>query len=184
MTSVTPRDRRALWLGALLVGSLIVWRGVAQPLAAALELRASRAATSAQLLAREQGLLRDRTPLAAALALARRRLDGQSVRVFSAVDTVGATASLAAWVRGAATAAGLREARIEAAPVATVTGGLFGVQVDARAQGDIAAVAAWLASMEHGERLLSVDRLELTGAGDGALVVSARVRGVARGGTR
>jgi hypothetical protein len=54
------------------------------------------------------------------------------------------------------------------------------VQADVRAHGSTAALAAWLARLDGGERVLPVDRLDLFADGDGRLAIGARVRGFAR----
>jgi type II secretory pathway component PulM len=177
-------DRRALWLGALIVTPVLAWRAVVAPMSASVAQQEVRAAAAAGLLARERALLRDGPQLTAALAGARRTLAAESPRLFIAADTVGATSSLAAWVRGAATAAGLHDARIEVAPAVPQPGALLGVQVDVRAQGSLTAVAGWLSALERGDRLVSVRRVEIARTDGGAIAVSARVRGMARQGAR
>jgi type II secretory pathway component PulM len=104
-----------------------------------------------------------------------------SPRLFAVSDTVGATALLSAWVRSTADAAGLVGTRIEPAPTHPAPAGLIAMQVDVRAQAEIAELADWLAHLEQGDRLLRVERLDITADGGGLLAISARVRGYARG---
>ena len=184
MSGLARGDRRALWLGALIVTPVLAWRAVVAPMAASVAQQEVRADAAAQLYAREQALLRDGPALTAALAGARRTIGAELPRLFIAADTVGASSSLAGWVRGAIAAAGLRNARIEGAPAVPLPGALFGVQVDVRAQGSLAAVAGWLSAMERGERLVSVRRVEIVRTDDGTIAVSARIQGMARHGVR
>jgi len=177
-------DRRALWLGALVVVPVLAWRAAVAPLAEFVAQHDTRAAAAAELFAREQALRRDGPQLAKALAGAQRTLAAESPRLFIVADTAAATSSLAAWVRGAAIVAGLHDARIEAAPATPLSGALREVQVDMRARGDLAAVAGWLSALERGQRLVLVQRLELVRADDGTLAMSARIRGLARAGAR
>jgi hypothetical protein len=177
-------DRRALWLGALIVTPVLAWRAVVAPMAASVAQQAVRADAVAGLLTREQTLLRDSPKLTAALAGARRTLAAQAPRLIIATDTVGASSSLAMWARQTVAAAGMHDARIEAAPAVPLPGALLGVQVDVRARGTLAAVAGWLSAVERGERLVSVRRVEIVRTDDGAIAVSARIQGLAREGVR
>ncbi|MCX5762401.1 MAG: hypothetical protein NTW72_13025 [Gemmatimonadetes bacterium] len=180
MTGLVRRDRRALWLGALVVVPIIAWRAIVAPLATSMAANEARAAASAELFAREQALGRDAAQLRHAVTVAQRTLAAESPRLFIAADSGSAASALIAWARGAAISAGLRDMRGEAAPVTPLPGALIGVQVDVRARGNLAAVTAWLSTMERDARLVTVHRLELTGAEDGALLVSARIRALSR----
>lgn len=181
MSTLTRRERRVLAFAALIVGPVLLWRAVAAPVMASIGTSAERAKASAELLAREQALLRDGARLPAALADARRLLATESPRLFAVSDTIVATASLSAWVRSTAEAAGMVGTRVEPAPVIPAPEGLIAMQVDVRAEAEIAELASWLARLERGERLLRVERLDITADGNGLLAISARVRGYARG---
>lgn len=181
MSTLTRRERRVVALGALVIGPVLLWRAVVAPVMASTANSAERADAAAELLAREQALQRDGPRLPAALANARRLLAAEAPRLFAASDTTGATASLSAWVRSTADAAGMVGIRVESAPVIPAPAGLIAMQVDVRAQAEIAELTGWLARLERGERLLRVERLDITADGDGLLAISARVRGYAHG---
>lgn len=173
------RDRRALWLGAVIVAPVLLWRLAVVPYREAITRAADRVVSVRELLAREKALLRDAPRLPALAQAAVVRASEESTRLFGGADTVSATAALAGWVRDAAAGAGLHGAQASAAAVETVAGGVESVGVEMRAEGSFAAVTAWIGLMESGERLLSVERLAVsaTGATDGTVQVSARVRG-------
>ncbi len=179
MNALDVRDRRALWLGALIVLPVLFWRGVVSPFDAAVSGAQERAEQSRALLAREQAALLDAPRLPAALAALRLRGVDEAPRLFGGADTVAATAALANWVRSAAAGAGLHSAQASAGPVDPVSGELRAVSVDLRAEGDFGAVAAWIELMDSGERALVVDRLDISASGndDGTVAISARVRG-------
>lgn len=176
---VNARDRRALWLGALIVIPALLWRVAVVPYREALGRGAARATAARELLSREKALLRDAPRLPALMQASAARADDESTRLFGGADTVAATAALASWVRNAAVGAGLRAPQAAAAAVDIVAGGVESVAVDVRAEGPFAAVTMWIGLMESGERLLWVERLELstTGATDGTVSLSARVLG-------
>ncbi len=176
---IRARDRRALWIGALIVMPVLLWRVAVVPYRAALAQGEERATSARELLSREKALLRDAPRLPEMAKAAATRAEDESSRLFGGADTVAATAALASWVRNAAVGAGLRAPQTSAAAVDIVTGGVESVGVDMRAEGSFAAVATWIGLMETGERLLRVERLELaaTGATDGTVSLSARVLG-------
>lgn len=180
MSALASRDRRALWLGVILVIPVIAWRAVLAPMASASAANTARAELTAGLLAREMALVRDGARLSAALDSARARLRGEAASLFTASDTTGATIALASWLRAAARVAGLADVRVEGAPVLQDAGEFMTVQADLRASGSTAALAEWLARVEGGERVISADRLDISTDGDGTLLISARLRGFAR----
>jgi len=178
-SSMGTRDRRALWLGAVIVLPVLLWRLAVVPYRESLARGEDRVVSVRELLSREKALLRDAPRLPAMAQAAAARAADESARLFGGADTVAATAALAGWVRDAAVGARLRNAQTSAAAVETVAGGVESVGVDVRAEGSFAAVTSWIALMESGERLLSVERLDVssTGATDGTVLLSARVRG-------
>jgi type II secretory pathway component PulM len=180
MNALSPRDRRTLWIGALIVVPVLAWRVVVSPLATARATHAERAELAAGLLAREQALLRDGPRLPVLLDSARRQLDVESASLFAVDDTAAAVRALVTALRTSARAAGLDDVSVESAALPRVTGVVVEVQADVRAHGSTAALAAWLARLDGGERVLPVDRLDLFADGDGRLAIGARVRGFAR----
>lgn len=180
MRAFTPRDRRALWLGALLVVPVLTWRVLVTPLASTSATNAARAELAIGLLARERALLRDGPRLPVVLDSARGRLRTEAASYFIARDTVAALRALVASLRTAARDAGLAGVIVEGAPARHVTSAMMEVQADVRAHGSTAALSSWLARLEDGGRVLPVDRLDLFADGDGRLAISARVRGFAR----
>lgn len=180
MTPVARRDRRALWIGALLVAPVLAWRVLVAPMVAASATHAAQAELAAGLLARERALMRDGPRLPALLDSARRQLHNESESLFSADDTVAAVRALVTALRTSAREAGLTEVSVEFAPSSRATNEMMEVQADVRARGSTAALASWLARIENGERVLPVDRLDVFADGEGRLAISARVRGFAR----
>jgi len=178
-TALSAGDRRALWLGVLLVAPVLLWRVVVSPLNTALARADERAAQGRELLARERIAIREAPALPAQLADLRARAKGESSRLFGATDTVAAAAALANWVRNTAGGAGLRNVQMLAAPGEAVAGNVHAVSVDVRAEGDFAAVANWLDLLLSGERALVVDRLDLAASPEaaGSVALGARVRG-------
>jgi len=182
MSALSRRDRRALWVGALLVVPVLAWRVVIAPLSASMTDAQNQAAATVQLLARELTLLRDGPDLPRQLALAQRRLDEAATQLFIARDTLDASAALATWLRGTARSAHLDDVRIESAPTAVASGVLVAAAADITARGSTAALTRWLAAVEQGDRLVALERVEIVANADGTLAISARAHGLARRG--
>lgn len=180
MSRLSPRDRRALWFGALLVLPVLSWRLFVVPLSDLYRTNVARAELASELLEREQALLVEGPRLPARLDSARTALLAEQSGSLVADDTVAAARALFAALRNSARAAELTEISIEGAPPARSTSALMEVQADLRAYGSTAALSSWLGALEAEEQLLVVDRLDLTVSGEERLAVSARVRGFAR----
>ncbi|MBI3567539.1 MAG: type II secretion system protein M [Gemmatimonadetes bacterium] len=176
---MSTRDRRALWLGALVVVPVLAWRAVVAPVAAGVQRAHDDAATQRGLLAREKALLRDAPLLPARAKHVAERAAVMAPRLFNDADTVAASAALSAFVRDAARSAGLRVTQTDAAPVEIRGAGVVALGVDTRVEGTFGAIVSWLDQLESGERVLTVERFEVTATGtsEGTIAASARVRG-------
>lgn len=184
MSALTPRDRRALWLGAITLSAALLWRAVVLPVASSVAQAEARAEAAAGLLAREHAIVRDAPAVPARLAAVRRQFDSVTTRLFVANDTVGAQQALIGALRSAASRAGLTEFRAESAPATAPAGGLLALQMELRGRASTRALAAWLAALERSERLVMIERLDVAVDGDNGLAVSATVRALARVGDR
>lgn len=174
-------ERRTVWLGALVVAPVLAWRLVVTPYLAGVQQANERVATARELLSREKALVRDAPLLPARARRAAERLADVAPRLFDAADTVASTAALASWVREAARATGLHVTQSDAAPVEMRAAGVAALAVDARVEGSFGAVVEWLDLLESGERALAIERFDVvaTGAAEGTIAASARVRGFA-----
>lgn len=183
MPRLDARDRRALLLGAVTLGPMLLFALVVRPFARALVASRERVASERQLLAREQAAVR------AALAtreLARRGqalLDTAGAQLLQGDDALAVSAALAAYVRDVAEQSGLHLQGTESAGSE-----LADVRLEVRADGDLAAIVSFLRAIEDGETLVRVERVgidrhgpEADGASTGRLALSATLRGYARG---
>jgi type II secretory pathway component PulM len=180
MTTLSRRDRRALWWGAALLVPLLAWRGLVAPLADAHAARDARADLAAQLLARERALLRDGARLQSALASARRALDVDAAPLLAAPDSSAAAASVARWLRDAARASQLAEVGVNVTAASAISASLLNVVAEVQCRGTTDALEGWLDRVERSARGLLVERLDVTLADDGLLTASARVRALVR----
>lgn len=184
MITLGARDRRALRLGAIIIGAAALWAGIIRPsierraqLADLLE--AERALLSRELAMVQRPITAGRAPGRDSLARAR------GARFFAGDDDVIVTAQLVDYLGETARP---REIWLQSAatrPARTETAGVRQLEVELRAEGDIAGVLRFLDAIEHGERTIRITDLDLRGeampADDGTnpLVLAATVRGFA-----
>jgi len=180
MNKITPRDRRALWLGAVLVLPIIGWQVGLGPLAASLGNQQARVAMAAGLLAREQALVRDSTEIGAALRTARVRFDTEGAPLLAAGDSIAAMAAAHAVLRATARAAELSEIDIEMSVAPGPSAFTYAVDADFRARGTPTALADWIARAERSDRLFAISRLDVTVGTDELASVYARIRVLVR----
>jgi hypothetical protein len=160
--SMTSRDRRALTLGAaILVPALIFIWGVKPYFAT---LRDSR-----DLLASEQATLSREL---AAVAAARANPDLQRVadsamravdpRLFEGRDDVMATAELASYLGAVAEDHDVWLQNAATRPTTVIEGGVRRLRVEIRAESDLQGVLSFLRALERGNKLLRVERLDIS----------------------
>lgn len=161
---LSTRDRRTLLRGGAVISSLIllakgvpVWRGwIAESLATARE--QARAATAAEALVAHAGLVRD------TLASRNARYVALAPILVAGTTPAEASATLASFVSGAASAAGVKLGAVQLrAPADTSTRQAFvRVAVHADIVGDIRGLTTMLASLERGPLRLRVRELTVT----------------------
>ena len=160
---MTPRDRRALMLGAgVILGALFVLRVMPIGVRAVTRLRA-RARESLSTVARAQDLLA-RAPavhdslaqvLAAIVTLAPKLVDGQS--------SADAQASLSGLVNAAAGRHGLKVAGLDPLPDSAV-GVFVRVALHATLEGDSQGLARFVRAVETGDPMLTIPALAVAAA--------------------
>lgn len=196
VANLGTRDRRALQLGAWILGPLFVANFVVRPYANALLERGAGLASERALLAREYRAVLALPGDRRALALLDSQLVSIAPRLFDGGDAVTASAELARYVSDIAGDARLHIAQVETetrldsvstarprnerdAPTSN------DLRISLRARGDIVAIQEFLRAVESGAKLVRVERLEIVRASDGdvvdgALTFTALISGRAR----
>ena len=189
--SIHPRDRRALAIGSIVLGSALGMSFVVRPLLHARAALQERLRDQRGLLARELELVAaaerpvDRDAASAALVAVEDRL-------FPDRDPLAATAALVKVVGEAARGQGVLLESIEAGAPEAVGGTLLAVRVDVRGRGDIEGLLRWLTVLEGSKQLLRVEQLGVARVGGGryqgsteleVLSLAATVRGFVFAGT-
>lgn len=162
LSTMSPRDRRALFLGLAILGPALFYIWGVKPYRAALSDTRAEVAMKRDLLSREM----------AAVAAAQRNPDLQRVadsamramqpRLFEGRDDVMATAEL---VSHLGVVAQEHEVLLEAASTRPTTVGESGVRalhVEIRAESDLYGILSFLRALESTEKLLRVERIDIS----------------------
>jgi Tfp pilus assembly protein PilO len=176
---MTERDRRALWVGGVIVGGVLLLRGSPIVIASlAHRLEATRAERAQ--LAQVRRLIAE--------APARQALMRERVRAL--VDLAPVLLGTGSVAEGAATLSGelnqlamghrLTLSRLDPQPDSAV-GPFVAVTVQFQAETDITGLAGFLESVETGSRLLSLTDLAITADEQAAPVERLRIEGAVRG---
>lgn len=174
--TLTVRDRRAVFMGAFVIGVAVAWRALLMPLASRVAESNAHADAEAQLLARELALVRDGHGLAAQLASARAALAPFASRLPNVADSAAARRDIAARVQRLAADAHIGSLRLDDAPMDPAAGAVIGARIDMRAISDAAAISRLLQGLESGDGL-RIERLTLERNDSGTITLAARVQG-------
>jgi type II secretory pathway component PulM len=161
ISSMNPRDRRAVLLGAvILVPSLLYVFGV-QPYLRALSSTRSHIADERELLVRERGVAAHLPSLPHEKAAASQRLSQEAARLFGADDQLVATGDLAEYIAKVAGHNGVSLEQTETRAPHPVITGLEALQVEVRAISDVDGMLQFLHELETGNKLIRIGRLSL-----------------------
>lgn len=182
-STMSSRDRRAVSLGGLILLPALLFIWVVRPYRAALDDARDQLATERSTLARER----------AAIETARRNPQLQHVadsamramrpRLFEGKDDVMASAELASYLGEVAgrTRVWLQDASTR--PSLAAAEGVRTLRVDIRAESDLLGALLFLRELERGDKLVRVDRLDIsrTSRGDDdemeTLTIAATISG-------
>jgi hypothetical protein len=162
---MSPRDRRALTIGACIVipGLMIPW--VIKPYLNALADIHSQTDDARDQLARERRAIAQLPKLPPAQTRAAQQLDAEVPRLFQANDVLVANGDLAEYVASAAQTAGVRLSQSETRPVRPVSGGVQALGLEIRAEGDLDGLLHFLNQLETGGKLIRLETVNLSGGG-------------------
>jgi hypothetical protein len=159
---LTPRDRRAIGLGVLVIAAtLLVSRGLPAWRARRRGAERSARATTAALT-RDEALLRQRRILADTLAAREARLRALNAMLFRGESRAAATAALGGQVSRAASAAGVTLGAVALTSDSAAALGLRRIRAQGEATGDIQGIARFLAALDLGPHRLALVTLRIT----------------------
>jgi type II secretory pathway component PulM len=197
LTTLGPRDRRALRTGAWLLGPLLFASLVLRPYATSTLASYSMLDDERGLLEREARAVKELPRDIATLQATAAALTAAAPRLFNGADPVTASADLARYATAAATECGLKleqsetETRLDTSgerrsnPVAPAGPPDGSLRVSIRARGGILGIFDFLRAMEAGPKLVRVERIEIVRASaddafDGTLTLMATLSGLGR----
>lgn len=158
---LAPRDRRALLVGTLVLGSALALRLVVKPYVHARAVLVERLRAQEGLLQREMALVRSTPLVTGSMVEARRTFDRLRPRLLQARDPLSAAAMLVGDVGEGARRHGVLVEAIDTRPLESLGDDLTAVQVDVRGRGDLEGLLRWLHAIESGDRLLRIEQLSL-----------------------
>ena len=155
---MTPRDRRALLMGASLVAAAVLGLRVAPWSFRTLFAWRARVADARATLAREQALLASAPQLQDSLDRALARVVALAPAVVAGRTSAEASATLASWVTLGASRHALKVVSVNPLPD-SATGVFDRVAVHVALEGDVRGLTSFLAAVETGVPLLTVGQL-------------------------
>lgn len=180
--SLSARDRRALLLGALLLGPALGWVGIVRPWTAAMEGLQESHASEEALLLRERALLREAPTLPDRLEAARLQLARKEARLVRSANPALAEAEIVGRIETLAreNRALLLEARGLALPLGSEPpAGLVPIRLSVRAESDFEGVLDFLHALEADPLLLRVVGLSLQSEASGVVNFNAVIEAYA-----
>jgi hypothetical protein len=161
-STMSSRDRRAVILGAvvLLPALLFIW-GV-RPYRAALADARDQLATERAALARERAAIETARQNPQLQHVADSAMRAMRPRLFEGKDDVMASAELASYLGEVAAEARVWLQDASTRPSLPATDGVRTLRVDIRAESDLLGTLMFLQALERGEKLVRVDRLDIS----------------------
>ena len=166
-STLSPRDRRALAIGVVSIGCLVIvgrvvpaWRDWQQTVVAS-------ASDAARTAARDEVLARNARAIHDSLAVRRARLTALAPTWLTGDSPAAAGAGLAAIITRAATGAAMTLGTLDIHTDSAVQSSFIPVHVRASVSGDIQGLATLLATLDRGPVELNVAALDVQ-AGDPA----------------
>lgn len=158
---LSPRERRTIAIGMVLVVPALLWIYGVRPYREALAEVRAEVATQRDLFARELALLEDAERYPAAYRMADSALLRAAPRLFAETDDVLATARLTSYVAGQALGSRVLLQEAESRPAQRSREGIRRLQVEIRAESDTEGMLRFLNSLERGAKLVVVDEISL-----------------------
>jgi hypothetical protein len=158
---ITPRERRALSLGALVLLPAIGFQLVVRPYTSRVAGVRARVEREQDLLRREQGLLAEVKAYPTRLRQSETALLHEAPRLFAGPDLVAASAALSNYVTGHALRSHVFVQQSETGSPGSTSEGIGRLQVELRAVGDLEGILAFLQRLESGPKLVTVERLAI-----------------------
>jgi hypothetical protein len=161
-STMSPKDRRAIMLGAVLILPALFWIYGVQPYRAALGEAREELEVQRLALSREKAAVMTTATSPGAQKSADSTLIMVAPRLFEGRDDAIASAQLAAYLGTIARRSRMLMEDANTRPSTTSPEGVRTLRVEVRAESDIQGVATFIHNLEAGDKLVRVDRLEIS----------------------
>ena len=161
-TTMSPKDRRAIILGSLIVLPALIYIWGVRPYRATLGETRDELETARVALSREKAAVMTNTANPGGQRMADSALRIVGSRLFEGRDDAIASAQMAAYLGGIARRSRVLMQDANTRPSITSPEGIRTLRVEVRAESDIQGVATFLHNLEAGQKLVRVDRLEIS----------------------
>lgn len=165
---LSPRDRRAVLAGALVLAPGLAWAFAARPYLDAVADARDRVHTGRALLAREQALLAEADSFPARFETGAGLLMAAAPRLLGGEDDGEAGAALAGYVRRLAGLSRTHLVRLEPSVTRDAGGGLTALPLEVSGEGDLEGILTLVELLETGPKLVHVQGLSLDGGASSA----------------
>lgn len=159
---LSARERRTITIGAVITIVSLALLYVVRPYRTALSDARDQLAAERETLARERAAIGEARRNPEMRRLADSAMRNARPRLFEGTDDVMASAELAAYLGDVArrTRVFLQDAATR--PAAPLPGGVRTLRVEIRAESDLLGTLLFLQALERGDKLVRVDRLDIT----------------------
>ena len=161
---LSPKDRRALTLGVVVLGAALGVRLGVMPYFHSLSEMRERVERERDILQREQRMLADMKAYPRRIPRAEDALLHEAPRLFAGPDLATASASLVNYVSTHAIRHRVFVQQSATRTPESAASGVARLQVDLRAVGDLEGILALLQDLESGSKLISVEHLAVAQA--------------------
>lgn len=160
---LSPRDRRAVLLGALFLLPAAGWFWIARPFVRSLDQASARLSTERELLSREEALIAQAVTFPAAWEQGSERLVEVAPRLFVGDNPAVASAELAHYLQAGAQSSRVLLTQIEPGTPEEAGTGLIAVPLHVEGETDLEGLLSMLHGLEAGVRLVRVEDLTVQG---------------------
>jgi len=159
--NLTPRDLRAIGIGAAVLVPALLWVLAAAPYLRAVQGARERLEQDRALLAREQALLAEAGSYPKAFDDGAAKLLAAAPRLMGGDDDAAAAAAVAGYVRRLGRMAPANVTRVEPAPSRDAGGGVTALPVAVSGEADLEGLLTLLHMLETGPKLVDVSELRI-----------------------
>lgn len=161
-STMSPKDRRAIILGAVIVLPALIFIWGVRPYRAAMTDTRDELETARVALSREKAAVSAKPTAPGGQQFADSALALVATRLFEGRDDAIASAQLAAYLGGIARRSRVLMEDANTRPSTTSPEGIRTLRVEIRAESDIQGITTFLHNLESGQKLARVDRLEIS----------------------